>query len=209
MSRSPNIKRSALPDLALAEKLDGYEALLKKWQRSINLVSRNTIDDARFRHIDDSLQVVQYVPDSAEILFDFGSGAGFPGLVIAMARPDVKVSLVESDQRKCTFLSTVSRETSTPITVVNQRIESAMLDSVPDVLSARALASLDKLFGFALPYADQNPDLVMLFMKGERADDEIEEAQQNYSFEYEKIQSETEASACILRITNLSVNSES
>lgn len=198
-----------MPDLALAEKLDGYEALLKKWQRSINLVSRNTIDDARFRHIDDSLQVVQYVPDSAEILFDFGSGAGFPGLVIAMARPDVKVSLVESDQRKCTFLSTVSRETSTPITVVNQRIESAMLDSVPDVLSARALASLDKLFGFALPYADQNPDLVMLFMKGERADDEIEEAQQNYSFEYEKIQSETEASACILRITNLSVNSES
>ena len=198
-----------MPNLSLEEKLDGYEALLKKWQRSINLVSRNTIDDARFRHIDDSLQVVQYVPDSAKVLFDFGSGAGFPGLVIAMARPDVKVSLVESDQRKCTFLSTVSRETSTPITVVNQRIESAMLDSIPDVLSARALASLDKLFGFALPYADQNPDLVMLFMKGERANDEIEEAQENYSFEYEKIQSETEASACILRITNLSVNSES
>ncbi|MEC7029257.1 MAG: hypothetical protein VXW91_06245, partial [Pseudomonadota bacterium] len=62
---------------------------------------------------------------------------------------------------------------------------------------------------FALPYADKNPDLVMLFMKGERADDEIEEAQENYSFEYEKIQSETEASACILRITNLSANSES
>lgn len=198
-----------MPDLSLEEKLNGYEALLKKWQRSINLVSRNTIDDARFRHIDDCLQVVQYVPDSAKVLFDFGSGAGFPGLVIAMARPDVKVSLVESDQRKCTFLSTVSRETSTPITVVNQRIESAKLDSIPDVLSARALASLDKLFGFALPYADQNRDLVMLFMKGERADDEIEEAQENYSFEYEKIQSETEASACILRITNLSVNSES
>ena len=198
-----------MPNLSLEEKLDGYGALLNKWQRSINLVSRNTIDDARFRHIDDSLQVVQYVPDSAKVLFDFGSGAGFPGLVIAMARPDVKVSLVESDQRKCTFLSTVSRETSTPITVVNQRIESAMLDSIPDVLSARALASLDKLFDFALPYADQNPDLVMLFMKGERADDEIEEAQGNYSFEYEKIQSETEASACILRITNLSVNSES
>jgi 16S rRNA (guanine527-N7)-methyltransferase len=209
MSRSLNIKRSALPDLSLEEKLDGYEALLKKWQRSINLVSRNTIDDARFRHIDDSLQVVQYVPDSTKTLFDFGSGAGFPGLVIAMARPDVKVSLVESDQRKCTFLSTVSRETSTPITVVNQRIESAALDSIPDVLSARALASLDKLLRFALPYADQNPDLVMLFMKGERADYEIEEAQENYSFEYEKIQSETEASACILRITNLSVNSES
>jgi len=198
-----------LPELSLEEKLDGYEALLKKWQRSINLVSRNTIDDARFRHIDDSLQVVQYVPNSAKVLFDFGSGAGFPGLVIAMARPDVKVSLVESDQRKCTFLYTVSRETSTPITVMNQRIESAALDSIPDVLSARALASLDKLFGFALPYADKNPDLVMLFMKGERADDEIEEAQENYSFEYEKIQSETEASACILRITNLSANSES
>ena len=209
MLRSLNIKRNALPELSLEEKLDGYEALLKKWQRSINLVSRNTIDDARFRHIDDSLQVVQYVPNSAKVLFDFGSGAGFPGLVIAMARPDVKVSLVESDQRKCTFLYTVSRETSTPITVMNQRIESAALDSIPDVLSARALASLDKLFGFALPYADKNPDLVMLFMKGERADDEIEEAQENYSFEYEKIQSETEASACILRITNLSANSES
>ena len=198
-----------MPDLSLEEKLDGYEALLKKWQRSINLVSRNTIDDARFRHIDDSLQVVQYVPESAKVLFDFGSGAGFPGLVIAMARPDVKVSLVESDQRKCTFLSTVSRETSTPVTVVNQRIESAALDSIPDVLSARALASLDKLFGFALPYARQNSDLVMLFMKGERADEEIAEAQINYSFECEKIQSETEASACILCITNLSVNSES
>lgn len=198
-----------MPDLTLDQKLDHYEALLKKWQRSINLVSRNTIDEARFRHIDDSLQVVDLVPANARVLFDFGSGAGFPGLVIAMARPDVKVSLVESDQRKCTFLSTVSRETSTSITVVNQRIESAALDSIPDVLSARALASLDKLFGFALPYAQQNSDLVMLFMKGERADEEIAEAQSLYSFDYEKIQSVTESSACILRITNLSVNTES
>lgn len=197
------------PELSLEDKLGCYEALLRKWQRSINLVSRNTIDLARHRHIDDSLQLLPHISESCKTLIDFGSGAGFPAMVIAMAKPDIAVSMIESDQRKCTFLSTVSRETHTPVNVINTRIESAEVHLIPDMLTARALASLDKLCGFALPYMAVNPDLEMLFMKGARADEEIAAAQETYRFTCAKIPSETDENACILRITNLSLVSGS
>lgn len=190
------------------EKLRHYLRLLVKWQQSINLVSPATLDEAWRRHFEDSLQVSELVPEGATV-FDFGSGAGFPGMVLAIARPDLAVSLVESDTKKCTFLSTVSRETKSPATIVNRRIESVSRESIPTVITARALASLDKLLEYSLPFAQEYPDLMMLFLKGRKASEELAAARALYGFEAEKIASRTDPEGCILKITNLSVRSGS
>lgn len=193
-------KSSALPETQ--RKLELYLKLLQKWQKSINLVSGATIDEAWRRHFEDSLQLTEFIPQGASV-FDIGSGAGFPGLVLAIARPDLQVTLIESDTKKCTFLSTVSRETATPVSVLNQRIESVSADSVPGIVTARALASLDKLLGYCMGWAKQNPGLVMLFLKGEKAEQETEAAGKLFDFDVEVVPSVTSFQGCILRIANL------
>ena len=133
--------------LPLNPLLATYKSLLLKWAKVINLVSPATLPDVDTRHFQDSLQLIPLLPPHTKTLFDLGSGAGFPGLVIALERPDIAVHLFESDTKKCAFLSTVSRETHIPVVIHNQRIESVdkIPDVVPDVISARALASLDTL----------------------------------------------------------------
>ncbi len=150
---------------------------------------------------------------------DIGSGAGFPGMVLAIARPDLKVHLVESDARKCEFLRTVSRETDTPVEIHNIRVEkfqerpdpstalagarSAQDDNVIDVITARALADLEILCGYCLPFAQENPALEMLFLKGEKAAGEIEKAREKYAFDCEEFPSRTDSGGVILRLRNL------
>lgn len=182
--------------------LDVYHALLVKWQKAINLVSPKTLGAAKERHFEDSLQVLPLIPDSAKTLYDLGSGAGFPGLVVAICRPDVGVHLIESDERKGQFLRTVSRETSCPVTVHTERIEHIGL-LAPDIVSARALADLTMLLGFCEAWARENGDLKMLFMKGRAAEDEIAAARTVYDFDVQRTQSKTDAEAVILTITNL------
>lgn len=189
------------PDLQ--EKLALYLKLLRKWQKSINLISNNTLDDAWQRHFEDSLQLADFVPENA-VLFDLGSGAGFPGLVLAIARPDLAVTLIESDTKKCTFLSTVSRETMTDVSVVNQRIENVSRETIPTVVSARALSALDKLLDYALPWALENPDLMLLLLKGENAETEITEAQKRYDFRCESFPSKT-GNGVLLKLTDLAL----
>lgn len=187
---------------SLSDKLEIYKALLIKWQKAINLVSPSTLKDCETRHFADSTQIEPLLPDNTKVLYDLGCGAGFPGLVLAMMRPALDVHLIESDQRKCTFLSTVSRETETPVTVHNDRIEAITLPA-PDLVSARALAALDKLFVWCLPWAEQNPDLVFIFPKGAKAKEEIIEAQKSFVFDVEMIQSKTDKEARILKISGL------
>ena len=91
--------------------LEQYQALLLKWQEKINLISPATIKDCWNRHFEDSLQLLPLIPNGPQVLYDLGSGAGFPGLVLALTRSDIAVTLVESDAKKCAFLSAVSRET--------------------------------------------------------------------------------------------------
>ena len=123
-------------------RLKTYLSLLEKWQPKINLISNNTLDIAWDRHFEDSLQLLNILPEGEKTLFDLGSGAGFPGLVLAIAREDLNVHLVESDQKKCSFLKTVSRETKTPVEIHNSRIETVSRETSPDIVTARALASL-------------------------------------------------------------------
>jgi len=187
------------------QKFSTYLALLNKWQPKVNLVGPDTLVDARSRHFADSAQLEPLVPATAKTLHDWGSGAGFPGLILAMMRPELKITLVESDQRKCAFLRTVSRETKTPVTIRDERIE----DITPvfiDIISARALAPLKDLLRMALPWAEANPALILLLPKGENANTEIAEAQKKYSFDLAKYPSKTASGAVILGITGLCIS---
>ncbi|MCI5061070.1 MAG: 16S rRNA (guanine(527)-N(7))-methyltransferase RsmG [Alphaproteobacteria bacterium] len=193
----------------IQEKLKSYQTLLHKWQEKINLVSDATLGNSWQRHFEDSMQLAEHLPvaqEKALSLFDLGSGAGFPGLVLAMMRPDISVHLIESDQKKCSFLRSVSRETKTLVSVHNCRIEelSDKNDiSAPDIITARALASLDKLFDYCAPWIELNPDILLIFPKGARADEEIEILEQKWNFLCCTHESKTNEDAKILIISDI------
>lgn len=186
----------------LKAKLETYDRLLQKWQAKINLVSNTTLAHAQQRHFLDSLQLVQFIPAATRTLYDIGSGAGFPGLVIALARPEIDVHLIETDQKKCVFLQTVSRETSSPVTVHTARAEKVQLPP-PDVVSARALADLSELFKLTERWWRDNPALILVFPKGANAEAEIAAARKVYRFEVEIRPSETDKAASILVLSRV------
>jgi 16S rRNA (guanine527-N7)-methyltransferase len=148
--------------------LETYANLLEKWQRVLNLVGQSSLNDLWLRHFADSLQVSDTVPEARRWL-DLGSGAGFPGLVTAIKyadEPGTLVHLVEADRRKCAFLQNVVRETSAPAIVHCGRLEEVLptLDEKIDTVSARALAPLEALLGYAEKFIDQGA--VGVFSKG-------------------------------------------
>ena len=166
------------------EHLATYRENLLKWNKTINLVAQSQIDDIWGRHFVDSAQMSVFLPPSPVSVFDLGSGGGFPGLVLALIRPDCSFSFVESDQRKCFFLKNVSRETSVDVSVYNRRIEEAVPAlPPPDIVTARALASLDVLFSYVMPWVVARSDITLLFMKGRGAQEEIKQARANYDFD--------------------------
>ncbi|MDP4991498.1 MAG: 16S rRNA (guanine(527)-N(7))-methyltransferase RsmG [Marivita lacus] len=185
------------------ERLDIYLELLRKWSPKINLVSQESLKDAGNRHFDDSLQVASLCPKDAKSWVDLGSGGGFPGAVVAIALGDrdIDITLIEGDQRKATFLRTVSRETKTPFAVIAERIE-----NVPpmksDIISARALAPLEELLGFAEQHLA--PTGVAFFMKGESWRTEVDAAQKKWRFACKAHTSVTHPDAAILEIGGLS-----
>ncbi|MDQ2094307.1 16S rRNA (guanine(527)-N(7))-methyltransferase RsmG [Rhodobacteraceae bacterium 10Alg 79] len=185
-------------------KLEQFAALLEKWNPRINLVARSTLGDLWTRHIIDSLQVLENAPRPVSHWVDLGSGGGFPGLVAALCASDFgieKVTLVESDQRKCTFLRTVLRETGSNASVIAERIESIdPLDAT--VLSARALAELETLLGFAERHLAEGG--VALFPKGKNWREEVQTARAVWDFRYDALPSKTDQQAVILKIEGLS-----
>jgi 16S rRNA (guanine527-N7)-methyltransferase len=186
------------------EKLQTYYSLLRKWQATINLVGQSTLPEAGIRHFSDSLQILLLIPAGAKTLYDLGSGAGFPGLVLAIARPDLSVHLIESDQRKSAFLRSVSRETLTPVIVHNDRVQNVDIkESIPDVVTARALADLKSLLALTRLWWKENPQLVFIFPKGGKADGEIEDARKDFQFDLDAAPSQTDTDARILVIKNV------
>ena len=182
-------------------RLEGYAATLVKWNPRINLVAPASVDTLWTRHILDSVQVFSCIDVKAGHWADLGSGGGFPGLVVAILAaekaPQLRVTLVESDQRKATFLRTVLRETGVTAEVRSDRIEAlAPLDA--QILSARALAPLPKLLEFAARHLAK--DGVALFQKGANWQKEIAAAQELWQFDVTTRGSLTEAEAVILKI---------
>jgi len=169
---------------AVYANIETYAALLVKWNKAINLVSPKTINECWHRHLIDSAQVEKYIPEGTKIYADLGCGGGFPGLVIALMRPDLETHLVESDERKCQFMRTVIRETGAKnATVHTERVENVTDVFTPDLVTARALKSLVELFDFVAPWASSNPEIDLCFMKGMRVDEEISEARKRYDFD--------------------------
>lgn len=173
------------------DRLTLYRDLLNKWQNAFNLVSPKSLPEAWDRHFADSAQLAAHISPEAKVIVDMGSGAGFPGMVLAIMNRDLEVHLIESDEKKTQFLRTVSRETHTPVIIHTSRIENMTGQVRPDLVTARALASLSQLLDYCMPWARDNPDLLMLFLKGETVLDEIEAAKSRFKFNYKTVPSLT------------------
>ena len=187
-----------IPGEAL-DRLEIYVGLLRKWQRRINLVSSASLADVWRRHILDSAQLLPLIPPGARVILDMGSGAGFPGLVLAILR-GFQIHLVESDTRKCVFLHEVNRATNGGVIVHNQRIET--LDPFPvDVVTARALAPLVDLLEYASPFLEKNA--FCLFQKGKKAEEELTEAKKKWKIDITRIQSASDSSGTVLLLGDI------
>ncbi len=161
-------------------QLGQYAALLNKWQASINLVSRHSLAELWQRHMRDSAQLMHYCDPAQSPWLDIGSGAGFPGLVLAILLADrlgSPIQLVESDQRKSVFLREVIRATNAPALVHDVRAESLstqIIGGPAEIITARALASVHEILELTAPISDL--DTVYLLLKGQDVDDELTEA---------------------------------
>ena len=180
-------------------RLEIYAGLLRRWQQTINLVAPSTLPDLWHRHFADSAQLLPLAPDGALRWADLGSGGGFPGLVIGMMLADRAGSslvLIESDARKCAFLHEVVRQTGLAmlvrVDILSGRIELAANTSNVgglDVVSARALAPLDRLLGWCQPFFGLQT--VGLLPKGRGIEAELALARKNWSFQAELVPSRT------------------
>ena len=199
MSAQEKLKSSFDVSRETIERLEAYAALLRKWNKAINLVGRTTIPNLWERHFLDSAQIFSLCPEDAKVWVDLGSGAGLPGLVVAtlaaQMNPDLAVICIESDQRKATFLRTVIRELDLKAQVKVRRIEeTTSLNG--DVVSARALAPLPDLLSYAERHL--NPSGKAIFLKGSGYLQEIEQAKADWSFDIQAIPSKTDRDGAVL-----------
>jgi 16S rRNA (guanine527-N7)-methyltransferase len=177
-------------------RLEAYAELLTRWSARINLVGRDTLPDLWRRHMLDSAQLRPLVPDDAKSLIDLGSGAGFPGLVLAiLGVPDVE--LVEADSRKAAFLREAARITAAAVTLRPCRVAAVPPHAV-DVVTARALAPLDRLLDLAEPFIGR--ETVCLFPKGERAVPELTLARKGWTMSASMHRSIADPRGVVLRL---------
>lgn len=196
MERTPE----AIPLAAgVKERLGVLEALLRRWTKTVNLVASADLPHIWSRHIEDSLQLADDFPPNPTHAIDLGSGAGFPGLVLAIAT-ETPYHLIESDQRKAAFLREAIRLTGAPAVVHAVRAEQAAVPPAP-LITARALTSLPRLLEWAAPLLA--PGGVCLFPKGRTAEHEVASAAASWHMSIQRRPSRTDSSATILRISDL------
>lgn len=175
-----------------------YASLLIRWQRTVNLIGKSTEADIWERHFLDSAQLRPFLSDRPGVV-DFGSGAGFPGAVLA-ALGVADVHLVESDSRKCAFLRELDRQLVLGMTIHEARAESLTAWKASSITS-RALAPLPRLLDLTGDFL--GPDTVALFLKGETADQELTEARKGWNMTLERLPSRTSPTGVILRLTRV------
>ena len=204
-----DVVRAILPlDAAMEERLAAYVGLVRKWQPVKNLVAPSTLPDIWRRHVADGAQAFAALP-SARRWLDIGSGAGFPGLVTAILLAGVEggsVTLVESNGRKAAFLQAVARELKLPAKIVSDRIESlperlSPIENRFDAVSARALASLDRLLEYAEPWLSAGATGV--FHKGQDFAAEHRQAALSWSFDLVERKSRIEADSRIILVDHV------
>ena len=196
-ARQASVSRETL------DRLKRYADLLLKWQKAINLVSGESLGDLWRRHFLDSAQLRPLIPAQAKTLLDLGSGAGFPGLVLAILGVP-EVHLVESDSRKSAFLREAARVTGLTnpgqVTLHSRRIEQLAPWPV-DVVTARGCADLDKLLTYAAPFL--KPDTICLFPKGRTVNEELTRAAKKWTMTVQRRSSMTDSSGVILQIGHI------
>jgi 16S rRNA (guanine527-N7)-methyltransferase len=177
-------------------RLEAYADLLTRWSARINLVGRETLPDLWRRHILDSAQLRRLIPNSARSLIDLGSGAGLPGLVLAiLGVPGVE--LVEADSRKAAFLREAARIAGAKVTIRPCRIQAVPPHPV-DVATARACAPLDRLLDLVAPFLA--PGTLCLFPKGERFNEELTLARKAWTMNVSVEQSLSDRRGVVLRL---------
>ena len=188
-------------------KFETYAALLKRWQKTINLVAPSTVDDVWHRHFADSAQLLANAPLAEGHWLDVGTGAGFPGLVLAIMaseRGGTRHTFIESDTRKGAFLREVARTTGTAVEIVTARIElpetAAKVGQVQCV-TARALAPLSRLASWVAPYF--GGETTGLFLKGRDVSLELDEALKAWDFAYQLLPSVTDDAGRIVKMSGL------
>ena len=186
------------------ERLSIYAERLKRWNTQINLVSTASMNDLWRRHILDSAQLINHLPPQATALVDLGTGAGFPGLVLAILS-DLRAHLIEVDTRKAAFLVEVARLTEASASVHSVRIED--LEPFPvDVITARALAPLSRLLDFAAPILDISATRtpICLFLKGAKWREELTTAQKEWSIRANSFASISDPTGRVMVLGNVS-----
>jgi 16S rRNA (guanine527-N7)-methyltransferase len=195
-----NVSRETL------QRLEIYAALLVKWQAKINLVGPATLPDLWHRHFLDSAQLLPLLPPTSGVLVDLGSGAGFPGLVLA-ATTDCRVHLLDSDQRKCAFLRQVALDCGIVdrVTIHTKRIEQVTRIAA-DVVTARACAPLGELLELAEPFIGEKG--TGLFLKGAQAEEELTQAQRHWTMRLDRRESISDPAGVILIVRHLQRKSQ-
>ena len=184
--------------------LERLAALVEKWNKSINLISKSTVPNLWERHILDSVQIYHATQVNFKRWLDIGSGAGFPGLVLAILAKekniDGEIILVESDKRKCSFLHTARRDLNLNLTIINNRLEDCDVQKA-DIISARALADLATLF--ELSFKHMSRKTTFIFPKGKSWQEELFVAEKTWNFSWEAVNSITDSQAVVLKIGDL------
>lgn len=182
-------------------ELDRFLEMLTGTNAVMNLVGPDTLPDFWSRHAWDSAQLLEMEPE-AKTWADLGAGAGFPGLILAILlknNPDAHVWLIDSLGKRCRFLTSVVETLELPATVIHGRAEEQDVDV--DVVTARALAPMERLLGYAQPYMERGAQAV--FLKGERAEEELREARKSWQFAHELRPSQSDPRGRIVCIGSL------
>lgn len=182
------------------DRIDILIELLKKWQTRINLVSANSLATVWRRHILDSAQLTLDYPENIGVLTDMGSGAGFPGLILAIMRTH-RTHLIESNQKKCAFLREAARLCHIDVHVHDARVES-LIPWPSDVVTARAVAPLDRLIGMAKPFLAPIGGLC-IFPKGAQVGQELTAAHKRWMMRVESRASLSDPDGVVLKITDI------
>ena len=206
MQNFPGAKYDLTVSRETQERLENFAKLFLKWSKSINLIAPSTIEQLWTRHILDSLQLRNVIEISGRWI-DLGSGGGFPGIVTAVLLAEEQtgwIDLVESNQKKCSFLRMALAETGGRGAAHPVRIENAAKTlPAPDFISARALAELDQLFEYVQPWTTSKPDLKLIFHKGRDYRSEVDKARGRWEFDLVEHQSVVETDSVILEIASL------
>ena len=182
-------------------QLEKFKEELLKWNKKINLISKNDEKLLDIRHIADSIRLLDYLPKDQKIkIMDLGSGAGFPAVILAIFGYE-NITLVESDTKKAIFLEEVRKALGLTYKIENKRIEDIEPNQQFDLITARALAPIAKLLEYSEKFLHNN--IKLLLLKGKSLDQELSEAQKSWNFIYKKHQSNVTDSGYVVEIEQI------